>query len=175
MKFAKLIAAPVVLASSLVAVNAAYADANSGLYSGISGNNTIVHDAGATDHHSTGLGAFVGYKYVPWFSTEITYDDYGSAKFAKGSADNGQNTKTYGLSLIPELPLGGGVSVFARGGFDYLDTKADVRDWAPVAGAGLKYQPSTEVPVFARVEYDRVFGNSNFKLDSTKLSLGVQF
>lgn len=173
MKFATLVAVPVVVASSMFAISAANADSNTGLYSGVGISNNILHKAGATDHRNTGANAFVGYRYAPWFSTEVTYDDYGHFSYS----DQGYTkTKTYGLSLIPELPLFGGVSAFARVGMDYVDTsRSGVRDWAPVYGAGLKYQFSESVPVFARIEYDRVHVSDNFKLDSTKLGVGVQF
>ncbi|MGJ8524758.1 hypothetical protein LMG33818_000466 [Halomonadaceae bacterium LMG 33818] len=172
MKLATFMAVPVIVASSMLAIGTANADENSGLYSGVNVSNNIVHKSGASNHRKTGVGAFVGYKYAPWFATELTYDDYGHFRYPN---KHYTRTKTYGLSLIPQLPLGGGVSVFARGGYDYVQSDLHLRHWAPVAGAGISYQPSTTVPVFARVEYDRVFVNHHFKLDSTKLSVGVQF
>lgn len=164
MKFATLIAAPVVLATSLAAINVASAE--TGIYSGISGNNTNFNGGGDFKHHNKqGGGAFVGFKYAPWLSTELSYDDYGN------------RVRTTGLSVVPELPVGAGFSVFARGGFNYVDASGKgARNWAPSYGAGVKYQlPFEEWPVFARLEYDRVPVNSDFKIDSTKASIGVQF
>lgn len=176
--------APVALTAAMAIGTANAADVSHGLYSGIGVNNTIAHthddDTLSIDKNaSRAAGAFVGYKFNNWFSTEVNYNDLGEVKLTDGDKIA---TKAYGLSAIGEIPVYAGFIGYARVGAAYTRSDDAIKqsgakhseNTAPVYGVGLKYQ-FQEVPVFARVEYTRYDIDSKFKLDSTNLSIGAQF
>ncbi|WP_414501153.1 MULTISPECIES: outer membrane beta-barrel protein [unclassified Zymobacter] len=177
--------APVALTAAMAIGTANAADVSHGLYSGIGVNNTIAHtkDSSTLDidkNASRAAGAFVGYKFNNWFSTEVSYNDLGEVKQNGNRGDIG--TKAYGLSAIGEIPVYAGFIGYARVGAAYTQSDDAIKqsgakhsdNTAPVYGLGLKYQ-FQEVPVFARVEYTRYDIDSKYKLDATNLSIGTQF
>ena len=176
--------APVALTAAMAIGTANAADVSHGLYSGIGVNNTIAHtrDGANLDvdkNASRAAGAFFGYKFNNWFSTEVSYNDLGEVKLTNGDKIA---TKAYGLSAIGEIPVYAGFIGYARVGAAYTQSDDAIKqsgakhseNTTPVYGVGLKYQ-FQEVPVFARVEYTRYDIDSKFKLDSTNLSIGTQF
>ncbi|ANF57698.1 outer membrane beta-barrel protein [Halotalea alkalilenta] len=188
MKLSTFLAAPVVLSSALIGLNAANAaDVSSGLYSGIGVGNTIAHDvqssAGLDDNNDTNLNAFVGYKFNNWFSTELGFNDFGDLRFNNADGSTSElGSKAYSLSAIGEIPVWAGLIGYGRVGGAYIDSDISSSDvgvdvnseWAPVYGLGVKYQWET-VPLFTRLEYTRYDIDSDFKLDTTQLSIGAQF
>lgn len=177
--------APVALSAAMAMGTANAADVSHGLYSGIGVNNTIAHtrDGAQLDidkNASRAAGAFLGYKFNNWFSTEVSYNDLGEVKLNDGKGDIA--TKAYGLSAIGEVPMFAGVIGYARVGAAYTQSDEAIRqsgakhadNTTPVYGVGMKYQ-FQEVPVFARLEYTRYDIDSKFKLDATNLSIGTQF
>ncbi|OHV11840.1 outer membrane beta-barrel protein [Kushneria phosphatilytica] len=201
MKRIALATAPLLATSLLLAPMANAADGtSSGLYSGVGAGNTISHDwdpqefgghssaAGdrVDDNNDAAQNAFIGYKYNDWFSTEIGYTDFGKIGFTGNGQDGGYKTKAYSLSAIGEMPIWNGLSGYARVGAAYWKANgrgnfADGSDVSneygtdPIYGVGLKYQFSDSVPLFGRLEYTRYDFDSDFKLDTTMASVGVQF
>ncbi|MFC0269450.1 outer membrane beta-barrel protein [Kushneria aurantia] len=192
MKGFTLVVAPL-FASAVAMAPLAMADTSNGIYSGVGVGNTIVHDANVSgfsdnatltnsrvsDNNDTAQSAFVGYKFNDWFSTEINYADLGEIDYTSDQGSGNYKTKTYSLSAIGELPLFYGVSGYARVGAAYWDADAEgpasnQYGTDPVYGLGLKYQFET-VPVFARAEYRRYDMDSDYRLDATMASVGVQF
>ena len=185
MKLSSLVlVAPAVLSTAMAIGTANAADVSHGLYSGIGVNNTIAHtrdggDLSIDKNSSRDAGAFVGYKFNNWFSTEVGFNDLGEVKLTNGDKIG---TKAYGLSAIGEIPMFAGVVGYARVGAAYTKSDETIRqsgakhadNTSPVYGVGMKYQ-FQEVPVFARLEYTRYDIDSKFKLDATNLSIGTQF
>ncbi|MCM2971677.1 outer membrane beta-barrel protein [Larsenimonas suaedae] len=197
-----LMTAPLLIGSAFVTTTAMAADTNTatseGIYSGVGVGETRVHDgnlhafsndnagtASLSDDDDTAQNAFVGYKYNPYFSTELSFTDLGDIEAQGNGSDATLSTKAYGLSAIGEVPIYGGLSGYGRVGYAYFKTDGDGNyangdsvdneyGGAPMYGLGAKYQFS-DVPVFVRAEYTRYQLDSNYKLDTAMGSVGVQF
>ncbi|WP_106477034.1 porin family protein [Phytohalomonas tamaricis] len=189
------------ICSSMLVVGTGVANAadttTQGLYSGVGAGNTIVHDADiggfgdnnsdtrVTDNNDTAQSAFVGYKFNNWFSTEANFTDFGDIEFG-GDANSGEySTKAYSLSAIGEIPVYAGLIGYARvgaaywkanGNGNFSDGTSVSNEYGtdPVYGLGVKYQ-FKQLPVFARAEYTRYDMDSDYRLDVTSASVGVQF
>ncbi|MBE0508540.1 MAG: porin family protein [Marinospirillum sp.] len=141
-------------------------------------------DFDARDSKNTYKG-FVGYRINPIFAVEANYTDLGKVRLRGNSIANTDiQTKAYGASVLGHIPLGQVASVYGRLGLNYWDT--DVRGNLGDSSINLQNQSGTD-PLYGigaqlnlssllvRAEYERLDMDSNYKLDSFTVSLGVHF
>jgi len=138
--------AAIVLAATSFAASAA--DVTTNFYLGADVGRTKVDGL----NHDTSVGVFAGYDFNENFAAEVSYRDMG--KFNLWGY--GVNMKQTAVSVIGSAPIGSGVSVFGRLGYNRLSAEVgghSNHDNGGLYGIGLGYAFNKNVS--ARVEYQR--------------------
>lgn len=136
-------------------------------YAGLDVGSTKVDDFSG---RKTSFGGFVGYQFNENVAVEGGYRRL--AKFSTSGAD--VTVKQTAVSVIGALPVGSGVKVFGRLGYNHLavDASSSYRSYddstsSAVYGVGVSYDVTPMVGV--RAELQRPSS------DSTNLSVGVSY
>lgn len=131
------------------------------------------------------LQGFVGYRINPILAVEANYSDLGKIRLRGNNvASTDIKTKAYGASVLGHIPIGQVVSIYGRLGLNYWDS--DVRGNLGDSSTSLRSQSGTDplygigaqvnlASLLLRAEYERLHMDSDYKLDSFIVSVGLHF
>lgn len=134
--------------------------------------------SGPTDRSDTGAKAFVGYRFNPWFATELGYVNSGRFETSAGDL-RGQGSY---LDAIGRLPIADGFSAFGRVGVFYGRLK-DGRSGTPLndegtnvkGGLGLQYDFTRNHAVTGEWERYRYDGSGTGKVNTDLYTVGYKY
>lgn len=170
---------------ALLAASAGFSTAQAQTYVGGSVGQTESKEecfAGLTcDQKETGYKIFAGHMFTPYLGMEVAYLDHGTVSFSDGVDTLEFMTNGFGLWAKAALPVGR-LSLFAKAGIAYLDTKVRLLGVAEeyqsatslAWGAGASFSVTQSVGV--RVEFERFRPEYlGEKVDLDFISAGVTY
>jgi hypothetical protein len=95
---------------------------------------------GSTSSSGVGGNANLGYKFMPFFATEIGYTQYANTSIKNGAGTKAATVKNYSYDLSGKgiLPVGSSpFELFAKLGVARVSAKTSINSSAAAAGLGL--------------------------------------
>jgi OmpA-OmpF porin, OOP family len=141
----------------------AHAQEESGFYVGAAVGKAD-NQSGEFHGDDTAFELFGGYTFNDYLSVELAYVDAGTQRDRIGDIDVANSSSGVIASILPTLPLGESLAVFARLGYAFYESDAEFRSGDQVAtdsdsdsdlvyGGGIQYRFAERFTIRADYEY----------------------